>query len=244
MNHWVPRLRMFAGPNGSGKSTIKSMVPAKLLGVYLNPDEIQKDIEDRGFLNVRDYDVDTTREEILSFFVNSTLLQKAEMDEEADYLLFTDGKLSFHEVSVNAYFASVAADFLRQKLMERRVSFSFETVMSSPDKVQLLEKAQRLGYRTYLYYIATDDPSINVARVKARVNLGGHDVPEDKIVSRYERSLDLLMDAVKHSNRAYLFDNSRHGGERLWVAEITDGRRNFYSVKAAIRDGVVQWISC
>lgn len=223
MNHAVPRLRMFAGPNGSGKSTIKSMVPAKLLGVYLNPDEIQKEIEDRGFLNVRAYGVETTREEILPFFVNSTLLQKAEMDEEAGYLRFTDGKLSFHDVSVNAYFASVAADFLRQKLLEQRVSFSFETVMSSPDKVALLELAQRLGYRTYLYYIATDDPAINVARVKARVNLGGHDVPEDKIVSRYVRSLNLLMEAVKHTNRAYLFDNSRHGGERLWVAEITDG---------------------
>ncbi|MFZ4596425.1 MAG: zeta toxin family protein, partial [Verrucomicrobiaceae bacterium] len=172
MNHAVPRLRMFAGPNGSGKSTIKSMVPAKLLGVYLNPDEIQKDIEDRGFLNVQDYGVETTREEILPFFVNSTLLQKAEMGEEASYLRFTDGKLSFHEVSVNAYFASVAADFLRQKLLEQRVSFSFETVMSSPDKVALLELAQRLGYRTYLYYIATDDPAINLARVKARVNLG------------------------------------------------------------------------
>jgi len=223
MNHAVPRLRMFAGPNGSGKSTIKSMVPAKLLGVYLNPDEIQKDIEDRGFLNVQDYGVETTREEILPFFVNSTLLQKAEMGEEASYLRFTDGKLSFHEVSVNAYFASVAADFLRQKLLEQRVSFSFETVMSSPDKVALLELAQRLGYRTYLYYIATDDPAINLARVKARVNLGGHDVPEDKIVSRYGRSLDLLMAAVKHTNRAYLFDNSRHGGERMWVAEITGG---------------------
>jgi predicted ABC-type ATPase len=214
---------MFAGPNGSGKSTIKSMVPEKLLGLYLNPDEIQKDIEDRGFLNVRDYGVETTREEILPFFVNSTLLKKAEMDEEAASLRFTDGKLSFHDVSVNAYFASVAADFLRQKLLERRVSFSFETVMSSPDKVALLELAQRLGYRTYLYYIATDDPAINVARVKARVNLGGHDVPEDKIVSRYARSLNLLMEAVKHTNRAYLFDNSRHGGERLWVAEITGG---------------------
>lgn len=223
MNHIVPRLRMFAGPNGSGKSTIKSMVPEKLLGLYLNPDEIQKDIEDRGFLNVRDYGVETTREEILPFFVNSTLLKKAEMDEEAASLRFTDGKLSFHDVSVNAYFASVAADFLRQKLLERRVSFSFETVMSSPDKVALLELAQRLGYRTYLYYIATDDPAINVARVKARVNLGGHDVPEDKIVSRYARSLNLLMEAVKHTNRAYLFDNSRHGGERLWVAEITGG---------------------
>lgn len=51
----LPRLRMFAGPNGSGKSTIKSVVPGKLLGVYLNPDEIQKDIEDRGFLNVHEY---------------------------------------------------------------------------------------------------------------------------------------------------------------------------------------------
>jgi predicted ABC-type ATPase len=145
------------------------------------------------------------------------------MAYDTTQLRFNDGKLSFHEVSVNAYFASVAADFLRQKLLEKRISFSFETVMSSPDKVSLLELAQRLGYRTYLYYIATDDPSINVARVKARVNLGGHDVPEDKIVSRYARSLDLLMEAVKYSNRAYLFDNSRQGSTRMWVAEITDG---------------------
>ena len=219
----VPRLRMFAGPNGSGKSTIKSVVPENLLGVYLNPDEIQKDIEDRGFLNVRDYRVDTTREEILAFFMNSTLLQKAGLDDEASALRFTDGKLDFFAVAVNAYFASVAADFLRQKLLEKRVSFSFETVMSSPDKVALLGKAQAFGYRTYLYYIATEHPAINVARVKARVNLGGHDVPEDKIVSRYARSLDLLLEAVKHTDRAYLFDNSRQGADRLWVAEITHG---------------------
>ncbi len=141
MKSGVPRLRMFAGPNGSGKSTIKAMVPEKLLGVYLNPDEIQKDIEDRSFLNVRNYGVETTREEILPFFENSTLIQKAELEDEASCLRFTDGKLDFFEVLVNAYFASVAADFLRQKLLEQRVSFSFETVMSSPDKVALLDKA-------------------------------------------------------------------------------------------------------
>jgi predicted ABC-type ATPase len=219
----LPRLRMFAGPNGSGKSTIKSVLPDKLLGVYLNPDEIQKAIEECGFLNVRDYGVETTREEILNFFTNSTLLQKAGLGDEAACLGFTDGKLDFFEVIVNAYFASVAADFLRQKLLKRRVSFSFETVMSSPDKVALLEKAKSLGYQIYLYYIATDDPAINVARVKARVRLGGHDVPEDKILSRYARSLELLLPAIKHTHRAYLFDNSRHGGERLWVAEITNG---------------------
>ncbi len=48
-------------------------------------------------------------------------------------------------------------------------------------------------------------------------------MPVDKIVSRYARSLDLLLPAIRQSNRAYLFDNSRHGGEHLWVAEITNG---------------------
>jgi predicted ABC-type ATPase len=220
----APRLRMFAGPNGSGKSTIKSVLPEKLLGVYLNPDEIQADIEARGFLDLRHYGVEATKDEVVPFFENSALLKRAGLDEEAGSLRYSDGKLSFHEVIVNAYYASVAADFLRTKLLERRVSFSFETVMSSPDKVALLERAQSLGYRTYLYYVATEDPDINVARVKARVNLGGHDVPTDKIISRYARSLDLVLDAVKHSNRAYLFDNSRQGTDRLWVAEVTDAR--------------------
>jgi len=220
----APRLRMFAGPNGSGKSTIKSVLPPELLGVYLNPDEIEKEIIQFDFLDVRAYGVETTAEEILPFFANSALLCRAGLDEEARELRFSDGNLSFFEVNVNAYFASVAADFLRRKLLEKRVSFSFETVMSSPDKVTLLETAQSLGYRTYLYFIATDDPAINVSRVKSRVRMGGHDVPEDKIASRYARSLDLLLDAVRHTNRAYVFDNSRHGDDHLWVAEITEGR--------------------
>jgi len=73
----VPRLRMFAGPNGSGKSTIKSVVPPELLGVYLNPDEMEKEIGERGFLDLRAYGVETTSGEILPFFANSTLLVKA-----------------------------------------------------------------------------------------------------------------------------------------------------------------------
>lgn len=219
----VPRLRMFAGPNGSGKSTIQSVLRPELLGLYLNPDEIEREIGERDFLDVEALGVQTTREEILSFFGASTLLQRAGLDEEARELGFSEGKLSFYAVTVNSYFAAVAADFLRQKLLDIRVSFTMETVMSSPDKIQLLDRAQRLGYRTYLYYVATEDPMINVSRVRNRVRLGGHPVPEDKILSRYERSLDLLKDAIRFSHRAYLFDNS--GTRLVWVAEITDGSR-------------------
>lgn len=123
---------------------------------------------------------------------------------------FNDQKLSFHDVSPNAYFASVAADFIRQKLIERLKSFTFETVMSFPDKIEVLSKAQSKGYRTYLYYVATENPEINISRVRYRVSRGGHSVPEDKIVSRYKRSLDLLKQAIKFTHRAYIFDNSTH----------------------------------
>lgn len=83
-----------------------------------------------------------------------------------------------------------------------------------------------MGYRTYLYFIATDDPSINISRVHNRVKLGGHAVPEVRIVQRYHRSLGLLMKAIRHTNRAYIFDNSGDNADRshTWLAEVTDGK--------------------
>jgi predicted ABC-type ATPase len=117
----------------------------------------------------------------------------------------------------------VAADFIRRKLLKRRASYSLETVMSSPEKAALLEHAQSLRHRVFLCYSATDDPTINIPRVKARVRPGGHDVPEDKILSRYPRSLELLLPAVKPTHLAYPFDKSRHGGARLGVADIPHG---------------------
>lgn len=218
----IPRLRMFAGPNGSGKSTLKSVISPTLLGVYINPDDIEKDIRENDFLDLTAYGVNTKAEEILNFFAHAPLLKAVSMEDEANELSFFDNKLSFHNVIVNAYFASVAASFIRQKLLETGASFTFETVMSFEDKVDLLRKAQLRGFKTYLYFIATEDPIINISRVRHRVKMGGHPVPEDKIISRYHRSLDLLHKAVRYSNRAYIFDNSQ--SERVWVAEVNEGK--------------------
>jgi predicted ABC-type ATPase len=76
------------------------------------------------------------------------------------------------------------------------------------------------GYRTYLYFIATEDPEIHINRVRNRVAAGGHQLPTEKIVQRYGRCLALLPAPVAALNRAYLFDNS---GADLLLAEVTDG---------------------
>jgi predicted ABC-type ATPase len=74
--------------------------------------------------------------------------------------------------------------------------------------------------------VATDDPTINISRVKNRVQMHGHDVAPDLIRKRYYKSLELLLEAIRHTNRAYVFDNSGDNADhsQTWLAEITEGR--------------------
>jgi len=214
---------MFAGPNGSGKSTIKEVVPPELLGLYINPDELEIEIKATGFFDLAGRGISATTAEVRAFFAGSTLTAKADVSEEISKIVVAHGKIDLRNVKASGYWASLTSDFLRHKLLEVGESFTFETVMSSSDKVAFLRKAQEMGYRTYLYYVATGDPEINVFRVQSRVALGGHGVPEEKIRSRYERSLELLPQAIKASNRAYIFDNSQEPGSHFLVAEFEDG---------------------
>jgi len=235
-----PRLRMFAGPNGSGKSTIKSYVgrfiAEELFGHYINPDEFESAIRRSGHLDFKQFNLEVNKVEVIDFFRRSEWLAKVGLAEAAARLKFGGDKLDFSGVEVNSYLASVASDFVRRKLLLSRQTFTFETVMSSPDKVEFLAEAPRLGYRTYLYYVATEDPAINVSRVENRVRAGGHGVPVDKITARYYRSLGLLREAIEHANRAYIFDNSSTEAE--WVAEITEAER--LEIKT---DNVPAWFS-
>lgn len=83
--------------------------------------------------------------------------------------------------------------------------------------------ARRLGFDVILIYVATNNSDINIARVNNRVLLGGHDVPEEDIRRRYERSLANLPLAVSRSDYALIFDNSTRNGFQL-VAHFDHGR--------------------
>jgi predicted ABC-type ATPase len=88
--------------------------------------------------------------------------------------------------------AQVVADRRRDQCIEAGRSFSFETVMSHPSKVEILERARAFGFSVQLFFVGTDDPRTNIERVALRVAQGGHDVPEDRIVARWGRTMALL----------------------------------------------------
>ena len=107
-----------------------------------------------------------------------------------------------------AYEASAIAANHRDELIRNGESFAFETVMSHPSKLTLLENARNAGFDITLIFISTKDPRYNVARVSDRVAKGGHDVPEDKIVARYHRTHNYLPIAISLAHRIYIFDNT------------------------------------
>ncbi|WP_238542004.1 hypothetical protein [Pseudomonas sp. GM50] len=192
---------------------------------YINPDAIELGIRETGAFNFGQFMLQAYVDRAIPFLRASGLLAKfPESLAKLDDLIIEDDLLVFPSRQIDSYIASVLADFIRVSLIRELASFTFETVMSDVSKIELLQQAQMAGYRVYVYYVATADPEINVARVAYRASIGGHDVPPDKIRSRYKRSLDNLSDAILVSNRAYIFDNSQDGDSSFaQIAEITEG---------------------
>lgn len=104
--------------------------------------------------------------------------------------------------------AAIIAEKMRNGLVEQRSSFTFETVLSTDRNIKLLQKAKDKGYFIRCIYVLTADSKINVARVKVRVDSGGHDVPKDKIISRYDRALLLVPELLNICDICHIYDNS------------------------------------
>jgi predicted ABC-type ATPase len=130
----------------------------------------------------------------------------------------------------------------REACLREGRSLAFETVLSMPDKLDFIARARAVGFFVRLFFVGTDDPSINAKRVAQRMMEGGHEVPIGKIISRYTRSLANCPGAIRLSDRAYLYDNSaeheaarllfrtvnghvfkRYGAVNPWAEAILDG---------------------
>ena len=104
--------------------------------------------------------------------------------------------------------ATKFADEKRYAAIDDNRDFTFETVLSSEYKIDIIKKAKEQGYFIKCIFILTVDPKINIARVKARVASGGHDVPRDKTISRYYKSLAHIKDLIVLCDILHVYDNS------------------------------------
>ncbi|WP_236976837.1 zeta toxin family protein [Membranihabitans maritimus] len=202
------KLRMFAGPNGSGKSTLIAQIGSQYnLGYTINADLVKQLLDTQTFFDCRQFYPHTLSQADWDTFLHNHKRDERNFESLKNKLTIKNNVFVCKK-EINSYEASFVATFFRTKLLRTKHTFSFETVMSHDSKVQFLKEAKSAGFKTYLYFICTQDPEINKQRVLNRVQKGGHNVDPKKIENRYFRSLGLLFEAFQAVDRAFVLDST------------------------------------
>lgn len=221
----IKRLRVFAGPNGSGKSTLFNTIKDQFsTGCFLNSDEIEKEIASKGFINIEEFGLQLNQDDLDAFKRSPnaiTLIEKAEFEGHKIDIEIRENVIVDQNKQTHSYEASLITAFIREHLLEKGATYSFESVMSHISKLDEIKLAKDLGYKTYLYFVCLQDPDINVSRVENRVFKGGHMVEPLRIKRRYKETLKNLLPALLLVDKAYIFDNS--GSEMELIAEVVNG---------------------
>jgi predicted ABC-type ATPase len=129
-------------------------------------------------------------------------------------------------LELDAYEAAKVITLLRQELVTQRESFIFETVFSDPvgDKVRFLKEAAQSGYTVVLCFIGLAGPETSEQRIAMRVSQGGHDVPSEKLMSRFPRTMGNLKAAISQLPHVLIFDNDDLRSPFRRVAVFENGR--------------------
>jgi predicted ABC-type ATPase len=108
--------------------------------------------------------------------------------------------------------ANSAAWHLGKRLLQRaiaeRLDFAFETTLGGRTITALLGRAASDGFEVRIWYVGLSRPELHIARVRARVARGGHDIPEARIRERYDASRLNLIRLLPRLGELWVYDNS------------------------------------
>ena len=97
---------------------------------------------------------------------------------------------------------------LLERAIAERLDIAFETTLGGRTIPTLLRKAASLGCEVHIWYAGLSTPDLHIARVRARVAKGGHDVPEHVVRARYHASRLHLIDLLPHLTELRVYDNT------------------------------------
>lgn len=211
------------------------------LGLYINPDDISRELSTTGAYDASAFRLYTNDSLFRRFAWRSGLIGPAFTKSDlAKGGRWVGRRFKLHRREQADRFAQLLTQFLCHQLIRQKRKFSFETVFSHASKLVLMRRARVAGYKVYLYFIATDDPAINVERVAIRVEQGGHDVPRATIIRRHGLSIAQLPEALTLAYHAFLFDNSKEKAVMFCEVKETGNGRAWYWDAANIPDWFIR----
>ena len=107
---------------------------------------------------------------------------------------------------------------LLERAIAKRLTYAFETTLGGDTITALLERALSAGIEVRVWYVGLSSPELHIARVRARVARGGHDIPETRIRERYHRSRLNLIRLLPNLTELLLYDNSKKADPASGIA--------------------------
>lgn len=107
---------------------------------------------------------------------------------------------------------------LLERAIAERLDFAFETTLGGRTITALLERAASRGFEVRIWYVGLNGPELHIARVRARVVKGGHDIPEPRIRERYDASRLNLIRLLPSLSELWVYDNSKDADPDAGVA--------------------------
>lgn len=118
--------------------------------------------------------------------------------------------------------------------IKQRYDFCIETTLAGGNVIRQMQAAKQAGYMINMFFVGLIDVELNIERVAARVQQGGHHIDEEDIRRRHSRSIENLLSALELIDRVVVVDNSYNEGRT--VMEIDRGQ--IVSVEEDIPDWV------
>ncbi len=137
-------------------------------------------------------------------------------------------------------YAMDSCETLRNTVLAQGATFGFETVAPREDKLEFVRKAKAAGYYIDFIFVSAGSPDICYERIQERVKMGGHDVPRDKVFSRYERTMKFLPDYVRVADHVQIWDN---GGNGLVLMFEKDGHASTVTAEGQKTEWVKKYLS-
>lgn len=130
----------------------------------------------------------------------TTFFEKVGKYTNADDIVATTG--------MNNMEAAILVDKMRYESISKKEDFTFETVLSSEYKLNILKKAKEEGYFIKCIFVLTVDPKVNIARIESRVAAGGHNVDSSKVIERYYKSINNIKELLGLCDIMHVYDNT------------------------------------
>lgn len=107
---------------------------------------------------------------------------------------------------------------LLERAVTERLTFAFETTLGGRTITALLERALAAGLEVRVWYVGLSSPELHLARIRARVTRGGHDIPEARVRARYDSSRLNLIRLLPRLTELRVYDNSAEADPAAGVA--------------------------